>query len=49
MIPPIHASRSKWEIVGRVVDGSELDEFKALYGTTLVCRFAHICGYPWAS
>jgi 3-methylcrotonyl-CoA carboxylase beta subunit len=28
------------------VDGSELDEFKALYGTTLVCGFAHIYGYP---
>jgi len=34
------------EIVGRIVDGSELDEFKALYGTTLVCGFAHIYGYP---
>jgi 3-methylcrotonyl-CoA carboxylase beta subunit len=29
-----------------VVDGSELDEFKALYGATLVCGFAHIFGYP---
>ena len=34
------------EVIARVVDGSELDEFKALYGTTLVCGFAHICGYP---
>ena len=34
------------EIIGRVVDGSELDEFKPLYGTTLVCGFAHIHGYP---
>jgi 3-methylcrotonyl-CoA carboxylase beta subunit len=34
------------EIVGRIVDGSELDEFKPLYGTTLVCGFAHIYGYP---
>ncbi len=24
----------------------EFDEFKQLYGTTLVCGFAHICGYP---
>ncbi len=29
-----------------LVDGSEFDEFKALYGTTLVCGFAHIWGYP---
>lgn len=34
------------EILARVVDGSELDEFKALYGTTLVCGFAHLYGYP---
>lgn len=34
------------EIIARVVDGSEFDEFKALYGTTLVCGFAHIFGYP---
>jgi len=34
------------EIIARVVDGSAFDEFKALYGTTLVCGFAHIFGYP---
>jgi 3-methylcrotonyl-CoA carboxylase beta subunit len=34
------------EIIARVVDSSALDEFKALYGTTLVCGFAHIFGYP---
>lgn len=34
------------EVVARLVDGSEFDEFKALYGTTLVCGFAHIFGYP---
>jgi 3-methylcrotonyl-CoA carboxylase beta subunit len=34
------------EIIARIVDGSVLDEFKALYGTTLVCGFAHICGFP---
>ena len=34
------------EVIARIVDGSELDEFKALYGATLVCGFAHICGYP---
>ena len=34
------------DIIARVVDGSEFDEFKKLYGTTLVCGFAHIWGYP---
>ncbi|MGB6056256.1 MAG: carboxyl transferase domain-containing protein, partial [Burkholderiaceae bacterium] len=34
------------EIIARVVDGSEFDEFKARYGTTLICGFAHIYGMP---
>ena len=34
------------EIIARVVDDSEFDEFKARYGTTLVCGFAHLWGYP---
>jgi 3-methylcrotonyl-CoA carboxylase beta subunit len=34
------------EVIARLVDGSDLDEFKKLYGTTLVCGFAHIFGYP---
>jgi 3-methylcrotonyl-CoA carboxylase beta subunit len=34
------------EVIARIVDGSELDEFKQLYGTTLVTGFAHILGYP---
>ena len=34
------------EIIARIVDGSEFDEFKKLYGQTLVCGFAHIWGYP---
>jgi len=34
------------EVIARVVDGSELDEFKRLYGPTLVCGFAHIWGMP---
>jgi 3-methylcrotonyl-CoA carboxylase beta subunit len=34
------------EVIARVVDGSNFDEFKALYGTTLVCGFARIFGYP---
>jgi 3-methylcrotonyl-CoA carboxylase beta subunit len=34
------------EVIARIVDGSELDEFKPLYGTTLVTGFARIWGYP---
>ena len=33
------------EVIARIVDGSEFDEFKALYGNTLVCGFAQIFGY----
>jgi 3-methylcrotonyl-CoA carboxylase beta subunit len=36
------------EVIARVVDGSELDEFKQNYGTTLITGFAHIHGYPIA-
>src|SRR6266480_4042175 len=36
------------EIIARVVDGSELDEFKQNYGKTLVTGFAHLQGYPVA-
>ncbi|RZA06926.1 MAG: methylcrotonoyl-CoA carboxylase [Proteobacteria bacterium] len=34
------------EIIARIVDGSRFHEFKALYGTSLICGFAHIEGYP---
>ncbi|MET1253906.1 carboxyl transferase domain-containing protein [Aliikangiella maris] len=34
------------EIIARIVDASEFDEFKPLYGNTLVCGFAKIWGYP---
>ncbi len=34
------------EVIARIVDGSELDEFKSLYGTTLVCGFARLFGMP---
>ena len=34
------------DVLAYLVDGSELDEFKALYGTTLVCGFARLGGYP---
>jgi 3-methylcrotonyl-CoA carboxylase beta subunit len=36
------------EVIARIVDGSEFDEFKQLYGTTLVTGFARIWGYPVA-
>ncbi|MGE3747713.1 MAG: carboxyl transferase domain-containing protein [Sphingomonadaceae bacterium] len=36
------------EVIARIVDGSEFREFKALYGTTLVCGFARIWGMPVA-
>ncbi|MGB1271177.1 MAG: carboxyl transferase domain-containing protein [Endozoicomonas sp.] len=34
------------EVISRIIDGSDFDEFKALYGETLVCGFARIHGYP---
>lgn len=34
------------EIIARLIDGSDFDEFKALYAPTLVCGFAHLFGYP---
>jgi len=34
------------EVIARIVDGSRFHAFKALYGETLVCGFAHINGYP---
>ena len=34
------------EVIARIVDGSEFDEFKKLYGETLVCGFSHIHGHP---
>jgi 3-methylcrotonyl-CoA carboxylase beta subunit len=36
------------EVIARIVDGSAFHEFKALYGATLVCGFAHIWGMPVA-
>jgi acetyl-CoA carboxylase carboxyltransferase component len=36
------------EVIARLVDGSRFHEFKALYGETLVCGFAHIEGFPVA-
>ncbi|MDE2357561.1 MAG: methylcrotonoyl-CoA carboxylase, partial [Alphaproteobacteria bacterium] len=49
VIPPdVRAPYDVREVIARIVDGSRLDEFKALYGTTLVTGFAHIWGYPVA-
>ncbi|MGE4045658.1 MAG: carboxyl transferase domain-containing protein [Acetobacteraceae bacterium] len=42
----IRAPYDAREVIARLVDGSEFDEFKKLYGTTLVCGFAHLFGYP---
>jgi 3-methylcrotonyl-CoA carboxylase beta subunit len=42
-------TRKPWdvrEVIARIVDGSEFDEFKRLYGATLVTGFARIVGYP---
>ncbi|MEJ6021734.1 carboxyl transferase domain-containing protein [Ramlibacter sp. PS4R-6] len=42
-------TRKPWdvrEVIARMVDGSEMHEFKARFGTTLVCGFAHIEGMP---
>ena len=36
------------EVIARIVDGSEFDEFKARYGNTLVCGFSRLHGYPVA-
>ena len=33
------------DVIARLVDGSEFDEWKALYGSTLICGWAHWCGY----
>jgi 3-methylcrotonyl-CoA carboxylase beta subunit len=49
IIPPdVRAPYDVREVIARIVDGSRFDEFKALYGATLVCGFAHIWGYPVA-
>ena len=44
----LRASYDVREIIARIVDGSGFDEFKQLYGTTLVTGFARIWGYPVA-
>jgi acetyl-CoA carboxylase carboxyltransferase component len=47
VIPADHrVSYDVREVIARLVDGSRLSEFKARYGPTLVCGFAHIMGIP---
>ena len=49
VIPPdLRTPYDVREVIARIVDASEFDEFKALYGTTLVTGFAHIWGCPVA-
>ena len=49
LIPDDHRTQtSARELIARLVDGSRFDEFKALYGETLVCGWARIEGYPVA-
>ncbi len=49
VVPPdVRAPYEVREVIARIVDGSRFDEFKALYGTTLVCGFARIWGHPVA-
>ena len=49
IIPPdVRAPYEVREVIARMVDGSEFDEFKPLYGATLVCGFARLWGYPVA-
>jgi 3-methylcrotonyl-CoA carboxylase beta subunit len=49
VIPPdVRAPYDVHEVIARIVDGSEFDEFKPLYGSTLVTGFARIWGYPVA-
>ena len=47
IIPPdVRQPCDAREVIARIVDDSRLDEFKKLYGATLVCGFAHIAGMP---
>lgn len=47
VVPPTLAQQyDVREVIARLVDGSEFDEFKKLYGTTIVCGFAHLWGMP---
>jgi acyl-CoA carboxylase subunit beta len=42
----VRVSFDQREVIARIVDGSRFSEFKPLYGTTLVCGWAHVHGFP---
>ncbi len=44
--PELHVPFDSREIIARIVDGSRFSEFKPLYGPTLICGWAHLCGFP---
>jgi len=44
--PDIKVPYDAREVIARIVDGSRFSEFKPLYGSTLVCGWAHLHGYP---
>ncbi|HEY1557970.1 MAG TPA: carboxyl transferase domain-containing protein [Kofleriaceae bacterium] len=44
--PDIKVPFDAREVIARICDGSRFSEFKPLYGTTLVCGWAHLCGFP---
>jgi len=47
LVPDDHRTQlDPREVIARIVDGSRFDEFKALYGETLICGWARIEGYP---
>jgi len=44
--PDVKVPFDQREVIARIVDGSRFSEFKPLYGSTLVCGWAHIHGFP---
>jgi acetyl-CoA carboxylase carboxyltransferase component len=44
--PDVKVPFDSREVIARIVDGSRFSEFKPLYGSTLVCGWAHLHGYP---
>ena len=44
--PDVKVPFDQREVIARIVDGSRFSEFKPLYGTTLVCGWAHLQGFP---
>jgi len=44
--PDVKVPFDQREVIARIVDGSRFSEFKPLYGSTLICGWAHLHGYP---